>query len=461
MSEMQFSFRRMVRKYVNSSFILVFVTLLALIIANSSWATAYSEIWTKPVALQFGDFNFFSHHGEPMTFMDVINDFLMAIFFFSVGLEIKREILVGELSSLKKSLLPVIGACGGMLIPVLFYYFTSSEGLSSKGCAIPMATDIAFSLGILSMLGKRVPTSLKIFLAALAVADDLGGIIVIALFYSSEIYATYLIYAAIVIIGLIIGAYMNIRSKMFYCGLGLLVWYLFLNSGIHATIAGVIVAFCVPARPATTSSKYIEKIREAIKQFPITKEHSGEIHILTNQQISLLKSVESSSDKVISPLQDLEDSLASIVNFIIIPIFAFANAGVNISGFSIGSLFEGVALSVFLGLVFGKVIGIFSFAWLAIKLKIVNMPVGVDWKMLFGVSMLGGIGFTVSMFIANLSFAGHGEEGLLLLNEAKLGILAGSVIAGAIGYTLLHKFLPQVASPDTDFADEVLSVDDV
>ena len=292
-----------------------------------------------------------------------------------------------------------------------------------------------------------------------SVADDLGGILVIALFYSSTIYVNYLIYAAIVIILLIFGAYVNIRSKLFYCGLGMVVWYLFLNSGIHATVAGVITAFCVPARPATTSSKYIEKIREAIKQFPITSENTGEIHILTNQQISLLKSVESSSDKVISPLQDLEDSLASVVNFIIIPLFAFANAGVNVSGFSIGSLFEGVALSVFLGLLLGKVIGIYSFSWAAIKLGIVNMPIGVNWKMLFGVSVLGGIGFTVSMFISNLSFAGHGQEGVTLLNEAKLGILAGSVFAGAIGYLLLDKFLPNVSKQPAYMSEEFLSVE--
>ena len=462
MSEMQFSFRRMIRKYVNSSFILVFVTLVAMVLANSNFSETYTEFWQKPVVIQLGDFQFFSHHGEAMTLMDVINDFLMAIFFFSVGLEIKREILVGELSSLKKSLLPVIGACGGMIIPVLIYFLLTPSGVASKGTAIPMATDIALSLGILSMLGKRVPAGLKIFLAALAVADDLGGILVIALFYSSEIYTSYLIYAGIAIIALIFGAYMNVRSKLFYCGIGMLVWYLFLNSGIHATVAGVITAFCVPARPATTSSKYIEKIREAIKQFPVTSENKGEIHILTNQQISLLKSVESSSDKVISPLQDLEDSLASIVNLIIIPLFAFANAGVNISGFSIGTLFSGVALSVFLGLLLGKVIGIFSFSWAAIKLGIVNMPVGVNWKMMFGVSVLGGIGFTVSMFIANLSFGAHGQEGALLLNEAKLGILAGSVCAGAIGYLLLNKFLPKVAKNDPNaIPDEYLSVDDV
>ena len=193
MSEMQFSFRRMIRKYVNSSFILVFVTLVAMIMANSNFSEAYYDFWHKPVILQLGDFQFFSHHHEPMSLMDVINDFLMAIFFFSVGLEIKREILVGELSSLKKSLLPVIGACGGMLIPVLFYFFLSPDGLASKGTAIPMATDIAFSLGILSMLGKRVPAGLKIFFAVLAVPDAMGGFLVLAVFVAVRYMVNFLL----------------------------------------------------------------------------------------------------------------------------------------------------------------------------------------------------------------------------------------------------------------------------
>lgn len=442
MSDLLYSFRSTLRKYVNASFILIFVTLLALFFANSSYSSSYFDLWQTPLHLQFGEFNLFSHGGHPMTFMDVINDFLMAIFFFSVGLEIKREILVGELSSMKKALLPIIGAIGGMIVPVLIFFVFSPGGLATRGSAIPMATDIAFSLGVLSMLGKRVPPGLKIFLAALAVADDLGGIIVIALFYSSHMDVTYLIAALAVVAVLIIGARLNIRTKLFYCLLGIIVWYLFLNSGIHATIAGVIVAFCVPARPVTTSGRYIERIRENINKFPKTNESKGEIHILTNQQIALLKSVESASDHVISPLQDLEDTLAPLISFYIIPLFAFANAGVDFTDLSIMSLFRGVGLSVFCGLFFGKMIGIYLFSWIAIKLNIVNMPSGSDWKMFAGISMLGGIGFTVSMFIANLSYGGAGTEGIVLLNEAKLGILAGSVCAGVAGYYLLNKFLP-------------------
>ncbi len=443
MSDLLYSFKSMLRSYVNASFILIFVTVLALVCANSPIRDFYFSLWDTPVALKIGDFNLFGHAGHDMSLMLFINDFLMAIFFFSVGLEIKREILVGELSSMKKALLPIIGAIGGMIVPVLMFFIFTHEGLGAKGMAIPMATDIAFSLGVLSMFGKRVPVGLKIFLAALAVADDLGGIIVIALFYSGHLQATYLLYAFGIVALLLIGAKFGIRSKLFYCSLGIIVWYLFLNSGIHATIAGVIVAFCVPARPKTTSRRYIERIRDNIAKFPKTDESKGEIHILTNEQIALLKSVESASDHVISPLQDLEDTLHPLIANYIIPLFAFANAGIDFAGMSIMSMFSGVGLSVLAGLAVGKLVGILLFSWLAIKFGIVSMPTGSNWKMFSGVAMLGGIGFTVSMFIANLSFAGHGPEGLALLNQAKLGILAGSVFAGVAGYLILQRTLPK------------------
>ncbi len=442
MNDVMFSFRKMFRTRVNSSFILIFVTILAILVANSRFSGTYFEFWQSPVCLQLGNFNLFSHHGEPMILMDLINDFFMAIFFFSVGLEIKREILVGELSSMKQALLPIIGAIGGMIFPVLVFYLFTHDEPGSRGMAIPMATDIAFSLGVLSMLGKRVPIGLKVFLAALAVADDLGGIIVIALFYSSHIEATYLLYAALVVSALVVGARLGVRSKLFFCFLGIAVWYFFLNSGIHATIAGVVVAFCVPARPGSTSRKYIKRIQDNISRFPTTDEHYGDIHILTNEQISMLKCVESASDKVISPLQDLEDTLAPLIAYYIIPIFAFANAGVNLAGMGVTDLFHGVGLSVFTGLLLGKFLGIFSFSWLAVKMKIVSLPEGSNWKMFSGVAMLGGIGFTVALFIANLSYGGLGEEGATLLNDAKLGVLVASVSAGVVGYILLRTFLP-------------------
>ena len=438
-----FSITTTIRKHINSSFILIFVTISALVFANSPWSTLYFDIWKTPVAFQIGGFNLFSHGGVPMTLMEFTNDFLMAIFFFSVGLEIKREILVGELSNPKKALLPIIGAMGGMIVPVLTYLIFSQEGDALRGASIPIATDIAFSLGVLAMLGRRVPVGLKIFLAALAVADDLGGIIVIAFMHSGALDLFFLGLAGLVILSLTYAARRGLRSKLIYCLAGIIIWYLFLNSGIHATIAGVIVAFCIPARPMTTSKYYVDIIRHNVQLFPQTNESVGEIHILTNEQISALKKIESASDKVISPLQDLEDSLHGIVLYFIIPLFAFVNAGVNFAGMSFMNLFSGVGLSVFAGLVIGKFIGIYSFSWLAVKFKIVELPTHSNWKMMAGIALLGGIGFTVSMFMANLAFGDGSPEMNEMLNNAKLAILVGSIVSGVAGYMMLDRYLPQ------------------
>ena len=441
-----YSFHSMVKKYVNSSFILVLVTIIALIVANSPAGYIYDYIWNIPITVSIGRFNLFSQSGETLTLMTFINDFLMAVFFFSVGLEIKREILVGELSSFKKALLPIIGACGGMLVPVfIFILLCPDNPMAMQGMAIPMATDIAFSLGVLSIFGKRVPLSLKVFLAALAVADDLGGIIIIALFYSSQMNIPYLIFALILVFVLLIGNYYKVRAKMFYIFVGVFVWYMILNSGIHATIAGVIVAFCVPAGLSSSTFYFVERIRRNINQFPhdpLAKRKAKAL-ILTEEQIGLLKSIESASDHVISPLQDMEDSLHNPINYFIIPVFAFANAGINFAGMSLENLFSGVGLAVMVGLVVGKIIGIFSFSWIAIKSGWVSMPEGANWKSFVSVCMLGGIGFTVSMFIADLSYGNLGDAGFALLNDAKLGILVGSLCAGILGWFFLSKTLPQ------------------
>ena len=380
-----------------------------------------------------------------MNVMMVINDFLMAIFFLSVGLEIKREILVGELSSMKKALLPIIGACGGMLVPVLvFALFCPADAAMQRGLAIPMATDIAFSLGVLSVFKTRVPVSLKVFLAALAVADDLGGIIVIALFYSSNLSWVYLGLCALCVAVMILANISKVRAKSFYLVVGLVLWYMMLNSGIHATIAGVIVALCIPASLKKGTGHYLERIRRQINKFPVID--VDDLHktvVLTNEEIHLLKSIESAADKMISPLQDLEDSLHGVINFFVIPLFAFANAGVDLSQMSIGGLFSGVGLAVMLGLVVGKFVGVFTFSWIAIKAKIVTLPAGTSWNAFASVCVICGIGFTVSMFIADLSYSGFGEAGVTLLNEAKLGVLCGSVISAVLGSALLSRTLPK------------------
>ena len=426
--------------------VLIFFTVLALICANTpivkDW---YFSLWQNPVSLSIGAFNFFSHGGHPMTLGQVINDFLMAIFFLSVGLEIKREIRVGELSSKEKALLPIIGACGGMLIPVLIFFLACpSDAAMQKGLAIPMATDIAFSLGILSVFKSRVPVGLKIFLAALAVADDLGGILVIALFYSSDINTWYLILSAAFVALMVFGNFSKVRKKVFYEVCGLVLWYLMLNSGIHATIAGVIVAFCIPATLKKGTGFYLERIRRNVNKFPVIE--VDELHntiVLTNDQIHTLKSIESAADKMISPLQELEDSLHFLINFIVIPLFAFANAGIDLSQMSLSGLFSGVGIAVMLGLVVGKFVGVFSFSWLAIRLKVVSLPANTTWKAFASVCVVCGIGFTVSMFIADLSYSGLGETGATLLSEAKLGVLCGSVIAAVLGCILLNKTLPK------------------
>ena len=426
--------------------VLIFFTVLALICANipvvKEW---YFSLWQMPVSLSVGEFNFFSHSGHTLSLGQVINDFLMAIFFLSVGLEIKREIRVGELSSMDKAMLPIIGACGGMLVPVLvFFLVCPGDAAMQRGLAIPMATDIAFSLGVLSVFKSRVPVGLKIFLAALAVADDLGGIIVIALFYSSDINILFMGLSALCVAAMVLGNIMKVRSKAFYVTIGLVLWYMMLNSGIHATIAGVIVAFCIPATLRRGTGHYLERIRRNVNRFPVIE--VDELHntiVLTNEDIHILKSIESAADKMISPLQDLEDNLHFLINYIVIPLFAFANAGIDMSQMSFGSLFSGVGLAVMLGLVLGKFLGVFSFSWLAVRLKVVKLPANTTWKAFASVCVVCGIGFTVSMFIADLSYAGLGTEGAALLSQAKLGVLCGSVISAVLGCIMLNKTLPQ------------------
>ena len=418
--------------------ILLFLTaILAAVIANSPLAPMYQGFLLQELHLRIGDFNLLSHGGHPLKMIEFINDCLMTVFFLAVGLEIKRELLVGELSSPRKAALPFIAACGGMLVPVLIYSFLVVSGTpETRGMAIPMATDIAFSLGVLSLLGKRVPLSLKIFLTAFAVVDDIGGILVIAIFYSSEVSYWYLIIAAILYVFLFYMGKFGMTQKLFFLFFGVIIWYLFLQSGIHSTISGVILAFVIPARPRLDAGKYIKRIRDVISTFPVSD--SDKI-VLTNEQIATLKQVERASDFVISPLQSLEDNLHAAVNFVILPLFAFANAGVMFGGG--GSVVGGVSMAVAAGLLIGKFVGIYLFTWLTIKSGLTPMPAGMNWKNIAGVSLLGGIGFTVSLFIANLSFAGTYPE---LLNQAKFGVLFGTVLAGILGYVVLNAVLPKV-----------------
>lgn len=417
--------------------ILLFITAIAAaVIANSSVAPMYQEFLAHELHLRIGTFNLLSHGGQNLTMLEFINDGLMTVFFLLVGLEIKRELLVGELSSFRKAALPFIAACGGMLLPVLIYALVASPGSEGgQGLAIPMATDIAFSLGVLSLLGSRVPLSLKIFLTAFAVVDDIGGILVIALFYSSHVAYEYLLVAAVLYVVLYFIGKQGSTNKVFFLLIGVVIWYMFLQSGIHSTISGVILAFVISAKPQLHVGKYIEHIRRTINTFPAMGEESI---VLTNEQIAKLKEVESASDRVISPLQSLEDNLHGAVNYIILPLFAFVNAGVVFSGS--GELIGSVSIAVAMGLLIGKFIGIYSFTWVAVKSGLAPMPEGMNWKNISGVALLGGIGFTVSLFIANLSF---GNTHPVLLNQAKFGVLCGTLIAGILGYVVLTLVLPK------------------
>ena len=451
MANVFYTARKTLRNYASGGNVLMGATLLALIVVNIPGLTEfYNSLWTHEIALQVGRFNLFSHHGEPMSIMAFINDALMAIVFFTIGLEIKREVLVGELSSFRKALLPIMAAIGGMVLPVGIFMLLAHGTDYVAGAAIPMATDIAFSLGVLSMLGNRVPISLKIFLTTLAVVDDIGGILVIAIFYSSHIDFVMLAIAAGLLVLLFIGGKLGIQTKIFYLGIGAFVWFLFLNAGIHPTIAGVLVAFCIPAVPVYAPKKYVKIIRENIGNFQREDdERLSSRTILTKEQMNWLKEIETASDKVISPLQDLEDSLHPVVNYIIVPLFAFANAGIYFGDLEISNLFSGVSLAIVLGLVVGKFLGILSFSWLTVKLRLAPMPEDCNWKQMASISLLGGIGFTVSLFIANLSFGNADPIQSQLLNSAKLGVVAGSFIAGFLGWLMLHRTLPKTPADNT------------
>lgn len=455
-----YSFMSTIRKYAESGKLLIVATIAALIAANLPWTRdLYSSFWQEPLQFVVAGFDLLAHNGKSLTIGGFINDFFMAIFFLSVGLELKREIFCGgELSSMRKALLPVLAAIGGMIMPTIVFgvscYLTGDATymeVMERGMPIPMATDIAFSLGVLAMFSKRVPTGLKVFLATLAVADDLGGILVIAVNYTEHISLTHLGGVLACILACMYLSYRQVHSKFGYIAIGLFMWWFMFQSGIHSTIAGVVLAFCIPARLSHGTKYYIEKIREQIDKFPqyeVTAHDKRTPHMLTQTDIQDLRAIESASDHLISTLQDTEDVLRNPISMFIIPIFAFANAGVCFEGMSADNLTQGVGLGVFLGLVIGKFAGVMLACWLSIKARIVQLPDGATWPSLAGIAMLCGIGFTVSMFMADLSYPldfGGQEPAVmrLLLNDAKLGILCGTLASAVLGSVILHKTLPK------------------
>ncbi len=405
--------------------LLIIATLLALTWANSPWAQQYSLLWHTPVSFGAGELEI----SKPLLLW--INEGLMAIFFLYVGLEIKRELLIGELSTPRRALFPIVTALGGMLVPAVIYLALNAGGSAAAGWGIPMATDIAFALGVLSLLGRRVPLQLKIFLTAVAIADDLGSVLVIALFYSSELVWLNLFLAALIFTLLLTLNRLGLIQPVFYGLLGAALWLAFLESGIHATVAGVLLALTIPASTRIDAREFLEKSRAYLAAF----ERAGESghNVLTNrEQRAALQALETAAQLVEPPLQRLEHALRPWVAYGIMPLFAFANAGVSFTGDSGAALRNPIGLGILAGLVLGKQIGITSFAWIFSRLGWIEKPGSFSWRQLYGAGVLGGIGFTMSLFIASLAF-GESPE----LAVAKFGILAASLTSALLGWLIL------------------------
>ncbi len=373
--------------------LLMISAILAIIVANSPLYNLYNLLIETPIVMQVGMLKI----AKPLLLW--VNDGLMAVFFFLVGLELKREFLEGELSETKNIILPGIGAIGGMIAPALVYVmFNYNDPVALKGWAIPAATDIAFALGILSLLGSRVPTSLKVFLTSLAIFDDVGAIVIIAIFYTSKILVPALVVCAVCVVVLAMLNQRGVTSKSVYLTIGAVMWVAMLKSGVHATLAGVLLAFFIPIRTA-------------------------------NQPDA-------------SPLKTLEHDLHHTVAFIILPVFAFCNAGLNLSGVGMEQVLHGVPLGIALGLFFGKQLGIFVFCWLGVKIKLTELPSDFSWASLYGTAALCGVGFTMSLFIGSLAFE---ETGVNLMFDERLGIILGSLASGILGYALLNMMLKKEA----------------
>ena len=407
--------------------LLILAAAAALVWANSPWRELYQDIWNLPLTFGLGDLAL----SKPLLLW--INDGLMALFFFVVGLEIKREILVGELASLRRALLPIAAALGGMVVPALIYAGLNSGKIGSSGWGIPMATDIAFALGILSLLGNRAPLGLKIFLTAVAIVDDLGAVVVIAVAYTSEIVWGFVGLGIAFWAVLILCNRLGVRHPLIYAFFGALLWVSFLKSGVHATIAGVMAAMTIPVRTRINADEFLECGRTYLDEFDRAGEKGP--NILTNsERHGSLQALEMACHVAEPPLQRFEHALHPFVSFAVMPIFALANAGVFFGG-NIGAvLVNPVTLGVGCGLIFGKQIGILLFAWAVVRMGLADLPNGVSWGRIYGASWLGGIGFTMSLFIGGLAF-GQGP----LLDAAKVGVLIASAVSAGIGWSLLAR----------------------
>ncbi|MFX0125621.1 MAG: Na+/H+ antiporter NhaA [Candidatus Hodarchaeota archaeon] len=412
-----------------SGLILIFCTLIALIISNFLLFNDYNEFWAIDLTIKFGDL------GLSKKFSLWINDGLMAIFFFVIGLEIKREILTGELNSLRKASLPIMAALGGMILPAIIYItFNLYSPESISGWGIPMATDIAFTLGILALLGKRAPFPLKVFITGVAIIDDIGAIIVIAIFYSSNINWIILVIAFTIFLLLILFNRLNLHHPLLYIVIGIALWFVILQSGIHATIAGVLLALTVPARNKIDADIFIVESQLIIEEFRESGKCGSGV-LLNQRQQNAIKALEIACQEVEAPLQRFERALHYWVAFTIIPIFILANAGVLLDDIPLS--IHPIELGIFFGLVIGKPVGITLATWLAVKSGITSLPKGLTWTHIIGAAMLAGIGFTMALFIGSLAI-----KDITLLAMQKFSILIASFVAAILGIAILRTTKP-------------------
>jgi NhaA family Na+:H+ antiporter len=410
--------------------LLLAFTILALLWANSPWAANYSSLWQTKLTFGVGSFEL----SKPLLLW--INDGLMAIFFFLVGLEIKREILVGELASIRKATLPIAAALGGVLVPAIIYSLINAGGEGARGWGIPLATDIAFALGVMALLGKRIPDTLKVLLTALAIADDITAVLIIVVFYTSEIVWGSLAIGFGFLLLLLIANRLHIRHGLIYAILGVGLWLALLKSGVHATVAGILLAMMIPARTAINPSEFLQNSRENLDIFEEAEE-AGE-SIMTNEiRQAAVYELDKASKGVQSPLQRMEHALHSWVAFFIMPVFALANAGVALGQDFDTGLTQPITLGVILGLLVGKPLGITLASWLAVRIRLADKPDDIRWWHIHGMGWLAGIGFTMALFIAGLAFEDRQQ-----LSQAKAGIMVASLLSGLIGSFILSRIAP-------------------
>lgn len=406
--------------------LLLFMAGLAIVIANSPWAGLYQTIRGMYVTVGMEGLSI------RLTLLHWINDGLMAVFFLVVGLEIKRELMVGELASFRRAALPIMAALGGMAVPAVIYAVMNAGGQGARGWGIPMATDIAFSIGVLAMLRNRVPFGAVIFITALAIVDDIGAVVVIAIFYTASLSLPAVIAAVLCTVLLVFVSRIGVRHPLVYAVLGLLLWYALLRSGVHATLAGIITAFTVPSNARINAPAFIEDARTLMREF--REGETGDGLVLTSaRQQAAVSALERKCEQVSPPMQRIEHTLLPLVRFVILPVFAFMNAGITLAPGTVRSLHDPIAFGIIAGLVFGKPLGITLFAAAAVRMRFAVLPRSVTWRHIIGVSMMAGIGFTMSFFIAMLAF-----EGTPLLETAKAGILVGSFLSGCAGAVFLR-----------------------